>query len=83
MPFFLIYEEKIVKLIETDKYVSIATDLFGNRFPVATKHLKMMPSCKNEVCSDLHYCNCQNIENKSCISYFCFDYKKLESAAVL
>ncbi len=83
MPFFFLHGGKIVKLIETDVNVSIAMDLLGNRFPVATKHLEIMPTCKNEVCTDLSYCSCQNRESINCKSYFCFDYKKLDLSIVV
>ena len=81
MPYFFTYEDEIVKLIETDKNVSIAMNLLGKRFEVATKHLQIMPLCKNDICKDLQFCSCAGRSLK-CNSYFCFDYKKLELATV-
>lgn len=81
MPYFFLYEDEIVKLVETDKNVSIAMNLLGKRFEVATKHLQIMPPCKKEICKDLQFCSRAGHDIK-CNSYFCFDYIKLELATV-
>ncbi len=78
MPYFFIYEDEIVKLIETEKNVSIAMNLLGKRFPVATKHLQIMPNCKHEICTDLNKCCNQGRSSFECESYFCFDYKSIK-----
>jgi hypothetical protein len=81
MPYFFLYGDEIVKLVETDKNVSVAMNLLGKRFTVATKHLQIMPPCRKEICKDLQFCSIAGHDIK-CNSYFCFDYEKLELATV-
>ena len=75
MPCF-IYEGKIVRLVEIDKNVSVATDTNWDVFPVANKHLEIPKKCKFEGTDNSGFCMNMSLLGEDCESYFCKEYTK-------